>query len=153
MNGWVLPEEVLREAPTYAPRSRELADLELLLSGALAPLTGFPTRADLEAIGRTGQLADGTPWPVRLTLEVPSALTESLDPGNPLKRGTAADRPGRHPAGRHRRDGRVAGAGRLVRGGRPRPPGRRRGPRLVPPAPAGTRRDQTAAAARTRCSA
>jgi sulfate adenylyltransferase len=86
MNGWVLPEEVLRDAPSYAPRVRELADLELLLSGALAPLTGFPTRADIQSIGTRGQLADGTPWPIRLTLEVPSSLVSSLDPSNPLKR-------------------------------------------------------------------
>ena len=35
-NGWVLPEDVLRDAPAYAPRTGELADLELLLSGAFA---------------------------------------------------------------------------------------------------------------------
>ncbi len=86
MNGWALPDEVLRTAPAYAPRPRELADLELLLSGALAPLTGYPTRADLESIRRTGRLADGTPWPVRLTLSAPAAMVAGLDPTNPLKR-------------------------------------------------------------------
>jgi sulfate adenylyltransferase len=86
MNGWALPEELLRDAPWFAPRARELADLELLLSGALAPLTGFHTRADLEAIARTGRLADGTPWPVRVTLEVPAALVATVDTTNPLKR-------------------------------------------------------------------
>ena len=49
MNGWALPDEVLRNAPAYAPRPRELADLELLLAGALTPLTGFPTSADLDS--------------------------------------------------------------------------------------------------------
>jgi len=86
MNGWVLPDEVLRDSPAYAPRARELADLELLLSGALSPSTGFHTRADLEAIGRSGRLADGTRWPVRITLEVPSALVEGIETANPLKR-------------------------------------------------------------------
>lgn len=86
MNGWVLPEELLRDAPAHVPRARELADLELLLAGALPPLTGFPTRADLDAIGRTGRLADGTPWPVAITLEVPSAVVAGLDTTNPLKR-------------------------------------------------------------------
>ena len=61
MNGWVLPEGLLRDAPSYAPRTRELADLELLLSGALTPLTGFHTSADLDAIRSHAHLADGTP--------------------------------------------------------------------------------------------
>src|SRR4029453_5970494 len=86
MNGWALPDEVLRDAPAYAPRSRELADLELLLSGALAPLTGFQSRADLDSISRRGQLADGTPWQVRLRLSAPAGLGAGLDPANPLKR-------------------------------------------------------------------
>ncbi len=86
MTSWVLPDEVLRDAPSYAPRARELADLELLLAGALAPLTGFHTRADLEAVTRSGRLADGTPWPVKITLEAPAALVAGLDTANPLKR-------------------------------------------------------------------
>lgn len=36
--GWVLPEEVLAGAPSYTPRAAELADLELLLTGAFTPL-------------------------------------------------------------------------------------------------------------------
>ena len=67
-NGWVLPDEVLRDAPAYTPRPHELADLELLLTGAYAPLTGFLGRADLSALARRGRLADGTPWPVPVTL-------------------------------------------------------------------------------------
>jgi sulfate adenylyltransferase len=86
MDGWVLPEELIRDAPAYAPRWREFADLELLLSGALAPLTGFHTRADLDSIRRTGRLADGTSWPVPITIEVPASLVSGLDVTNPLKR-------------------------------------------------------------------
>lgn len=86
MNGWVLPETVLRDAPGYVPRPRELADLELILSGALAPLAGFHTQADLEAIGRSARLADGTPWQVKITLEVPTSLVDGIDASNPLKR-------------------------------------------------------------------
>jgi sulfate adenylyltransferase len=85
-SGWVLPDEVLREAPIYSPRPPELADLELLVSGAYAPLAGFLGRADLAAVRRSGRLADGTPWPVPVTLEIPAPVAERLDPGNPLKR-------------------------------------------------------------------
>jgi sulfate adenylyltransferase len=84
--GWVLPEEVLAGAPSYTPRTGELADLELLLSSAFRPLGHLPTRADLATITQRGQLADGTPWPVPITLEVPTSLLEQIDRGNPLRR-------------------------------------------------------------------
>jgi sulfate adenylyltransferase len=84
--GWVLPDEVLRDAPAYAPRPFELADLELLLSGAYAPLAGFLGRADLASLSRRGRLADGTAWPVPVTLEAPDEAVADIDPGNPLRR-------------------------------------------------------------------
>ena len=87
-NGWVLPDEVLRDAPAYTPRPRELADLELLLTGAYAPLTGFLTRADLASVSRRGRLADGTPWPVPVTLRgAGRARRSGLDPRRPAAAG------------------------------------------------------------------
>jgi sulfate adenylyltransferase len=85
-SGWVLPEEVLAGAPAYTPRPGELADLELLMAGAFAPLTGLPTSADLAALRQRGQLADGTRWPLPLTLEVPTDLLNGIDRDNPLRR-------------------------------------------------------------------
>jgi sulfate adenylyltransferase len=86
MSGWVLPDEVLRDAPTYAPRPYELADLELLLSGGYAPLTGFHGRTELSSLARRGRMPDGTPWPVPVTLEAPTELVRALDTANPLQR-------------------------------------------------------------------
>lgn len=86
MSGWVLPEDVLRDAPAYAPRPAELADLDLLLSGAYAPLTGFLGKDDLTALARRGRLADGTAWPVPVTLEAPEEAVTQLEPDNPLRR-------------------------------------------------------------------
>ncbi|MEH1168108.1 adenylyl-sulfate kinase [Micromonospora sp. CPCC 205539] len=85
-NGWVLPDDALRGASAYTPRNGELADLELLLTGAYAPLTGFMTRADLVSVSRRGRLADDTPWQVPVTLQLPAALAESLDPRDPARR-------------------------------------------------------------------
>ena len=48
---------------------RQLGDLELILSGAFAPLRGFLTQADLAAVSTSATLADGTPWPIPVTLE------------------------------------------------------------------------------------
>jgi sulfate adenylyltransferase len=86
VNGSMLPEDVLRDAPSYTPRPHELADLELILSGAYAPLAGFLGRADLTALRRRGRLTDGTPWPVAVTLEIPAELAEPLDLDDPLHR-------------------------------------------------------------------
>lgn len=84
--GWVLPDEVLRDAPSYTPRPYELADLELLLLGAYAPLTGFLGSGDLDSLARTGRLADATPWPVPVTLELPEDVAAGLDSRNPMRR-------------------------------------------------------------------
>jgi sulfate adenylyltransferase len=59
--------------PSWTPDERSLGDLELLLSGALAPLTGFMGSADVAALAERGTLPDGTPWPAPVTLDVPAA--------------------------------------------------------------------------------
>src|SRR6201991_1197068 len=81
-----MPDEMLRDAPAYNPRPGELADLELLLTGAYAPLDGFLGRADLTALQRRGRLADGTPWPLPVTLEVPESMALGLDLADPALR-------------------------------------------------------------------
>jgi sulfate adenylyltransferase len=48
----------------------QLGDLELLLSGAFAPLRGFMSAADVAAVATSWTLADGTPWPIPVTLDV-----------------------------------------------------------------------------------
>ncbi len=58
--------------PAHTLDARQLGDLELILSGAFAPLRGFMTSGDAEAVTSSAMLADGTPWPVPVTLEVPS---------------------------------------------------------------------------------
>ena len=67
-----LPPE-LAEWPAWTPDELQLADLEMLLSGAFAPLAGFMRAADVAAVAERGSLADGTPWPVTVTLDVPAA--------------------------------------------------------------------------------
>lgn len=59
---------------------RQLGDCELLLSGGFGPLRGFMTSADVAAVLGSGELANGTPWPVPVTLEVPaSAVPDEAD--------------------------------------------------------------------------
>jgi sulfate adenylyltransferase len=61
-------------APQWAPNPWELAELELITSGALAPLDRFLGEADLAAIRDRGELADGTPWRAPITLTVPDPM-------------------------------------------------------------------------------
>jgi sulfate adenylyltransferase len=72
-----LPDE-LAGWPAWTPGEAQLADLELLTIGAFEPLQGFMTSADLAATAERGTLADGTPWPIPVTLEVPE---EVVPPG------------------------------------------------------------------------
>jgi sulfate adenylyltransferase len=52
----------------------QLGDLELLTSGLFAPLRGFMDAADTTAVTERGMLADGTPWSVPTTLDVPAGV-------------------------------------------------------------------------------
>ncbi|MFG6194978.1 adenylyl-sulfate kinase [Nonomuraea sp. JJY05] len=80
----------------WTPDARELADLELLLSGVFEPLTGFLGHDDLHSVHERGALADGTPWPAPVTLHVSADLSPGdevtlLDPeGLPLAALTVA---------------------------------------------------------------
>jgi sulfate adenylyltransferase len=67
-----LPAE-LATWPAWTPGEGQLGELELITSGAFAPLTGYLAAADLAAVSARGELADGTPWPVPVTLTVPAA--------------------------------------------------------------------------------
>jgi sulfate adenylyltransferase len=58
--------------PSWTLTGRQLGDLELILSGAFAPLRGFMTAADVASVASAGALADGTPWPIPVTLEIPA---------------------------------------------------------------------------------
>jgi len=74
-----------RDIPDHAPhwmlRARQQRMLERLLDGELAPLHGFLGRADYDSVLATMHLADGTPWPFPVTLDVDEAFAARLDAG------------------------------------------------------------------------
>jgi sulfate adenylyltransferase len=61
---------------------RQLCDLELLLNGGLSPLEGYLGSADHARVCSDLKLADGTVWPIPLTLDVDDAIAESLSRGD-----------------------------------------------------------------------
>jgi sulfate adenylyltransferase len=114
--------------PGWTLDERQLGDTELLLLGAFAPLTGFLGNADVASVSARGTLADGSPWPVPVVLDVPedavprdAARLALLDPeGTPLAILNIAERsvviatPSGH-GGRHARpDGAATGLVRLA---------------------------------------
>jgi len=72
-----LPAE-LADWPACTLGEDQLGDLELLTSGAFAPLRGFMDAAEVTAVTEHGTLADGTPWPVPVVLDL-SAATVPAD--------------------------------------------------------------------------
>jgi sulfate adenylyltransferase len=68
-----LPAE-LAGWPAWTPDEEQLGELELLTSGAYAPLKGYLGTADLMTVAERGELGDGTPWPVPVTLTVPARV-------------------------------------------------------------------------------
>src|SRR5215208_975497 len=66
-------EELLARAPQLTSikiTMRNLCDLELLATGGFSPLTTFMGRADYERVLKEMRLADGTLWPLPITLTV-----------------------------------------------------------------------------------
>jgi sulfate adenylyltransferase len=71
--------------PSFTLTDRNLNDLELLATGAFSPLTTFLGREDYERVLEEMRLADGTLWPIPVTLAVPEEIPLSLDGGIALR--------------------------------------------------------------------
>ncbi len=67
--------------PSWDLTDRQLCDLELLLNGGFSPLTGFMNQADYDGVCRDMRLADGTLWPMPITLDVTDEFATDLSPG------------------------------------------------------------------------
>jgi sulfate adenylyltransferase len=59
----------------------QLADVEMLATGAMSPLTGFMNSRDRARVAREMRLEDGTLWPIPITLQLPEAVAASLKLG------------------------------------------------------------------------
>jgi sulfate adenylyltransferase len=64
--------------------ARQVCDLELLMNGGFAPLKGFLGQADYESVVDTMRLADGTLWPMPITLDVGQAFADKIEPGQDI---------------------------------------------------------------------
>jgi sulfate adenylyltransferase len=74
---------------------RDLADLEMLASGAFSPLTGFMGEADYVRSRDEMRLASGIPWSIPITLGVEEGAARAIDAGRDV---ALADETGRRLA-------------------------------------------------------
>ena len=80
------------DLPSLTLTRRQRCDLELLLCGGFSPLTGFLDRADYEGVRDDCRLADGTLWPMPITLDVDESWAEDLAAGGRIAlRGRAGE--------------------------------------------------------------
>jgi sulfate adenylyltransferase len=73
-----------RDWPSWDLTPRQLCDLELLLNGGFSPLTGFMGKADFDGVVADMRLADGTLWPIPITLDLPESTAKALRQGTML---------------------------------------------------------------------
>lgn len=62
--------EVFQSSPRYILNERQWCDLELIVTGAFAPLKGFTTKEETESVLDTFHLPDQTFWPLPVPLFV-----------------------------------------------------------------------------------
>ncbi len=80
-------EQLTRDAETL-PRlqlnQRELADLEMIATGAMSPLEGFMAESDYRSVVDSMHLANGLAWSIPVVLSAKTEEHRSLTPGDRL---------------------------------------------------------------------
>jgi sulfate adenylyltransferase len=74
-------KEEAGELPSWDLTPRQICDLELLMNGGFFPLTGFLGEADYTSVVQDMRLANGTLWPIPITLDVGQDFADSLKSG------------------------------------------------------------------------
>jgi len=72
------------ELPSWDLSARQICDLELLMNGGFAPLKGFMGQEDYEGVVDKMRLADGTLWPMPITLDVTDAFADKIEAGQDI---------------------------------------------------------------------
>ncbi len=70
------------DLPQLIIAERFVSDIELITNGALSPLTGFMSKADVDSVVSDMQLADGTLWAIPVVLPVTKDQQKQFNPGD-----------------------------------------------------------------------
>lgn len=76
--------ERAKELPGWKVARFTLSDLECIATGVFSPLTGFMNEEDYLAVRDRMRLADGTVWPLPITLPVPEDRVSEIREGKPV---------------------------------------------------------------------
>ncbi len=77
-------EKIKKQARNYKSwdlSPRQICDVEMIINGAFSPLTGFLNKKDYLSVCKDMRLANGSLWPMPITLDVDKEF------GSPLKKG------------------------------------------------------------------
>jgi sulfate adenylyltransferase len=72
------------DLPSWDLTQRQVCDLELLMNGGFHPLKGFLTEADYDGVVENMRMADGSLWPMPITLDVSQAFADKVEPGQDI---------------------------------------------------------------------
>jgi sulfate adenylyltransferase len=72
------------ELPSWDLSQRQVCDLELLMNGGFSPLKGFLGQEDYDGVVENMRLADGSLWPMPITLDVTEKFAEGIEPGQDI---------------------------------------------------------------------
>ncbi|AXC49822.1 bifunctional sulfate adenylyltransferase/adenylylsulfate kinase [Paracoccus suum] len=70
--------------PSWDLTPRQICDLELLMNGGFSPLKGFMNEADYNGVVSEMRMADGTLWPMPITLDVSEGFAGEIEPGTDI---------------------------------------------------------------------
>ena len=72
------------DLPSWDLTPRQICDLELLMNGGFSPLKGFLGQEHYASVVENMRLADGTLWPMPITLDVSEAFAEGIEAGQDI---------------------------------------------------------------------
>lgn len=72
------------DLPSWDLTPRQICDLELLMNGAFNPLKGFLTQKDYDSVVENMRLADGSLWPMPITLDVSQKFADAVETGQDI---------------------------------------------------------------------
>jgi sulfate adenylyltransferase len=72
------------DLPSWDLTPRQICDVELLMNGGFNPLKGFLGQEDYDGVVENMRLADGTLWPMPITLDVGEKFAEGIKEGQDI---------------------------------------------------------------------